>query len=60
MSGFGWSFYGFFLFAVAWIAVYFAWVCWTSRERPGAGNQNSESAGQGRVQDSGIRDQGNP
>jgi hypothetical protein len=25
MSGFGWSFYGFFAAAAAWIALYFAW-----------------------------------
>ncbi len=25
MNGFGWNFYGFFVFAVAFIAVYFAW-----------------------------------
>jgi hypothetical protein len=25
VSGFGWNFYGFFLFAAAWVAAYFAW-----------------------------------
>jgi len=25
MTGFGWSFYGFFLFAALWIAAYFVW-----------------------------------
>lgn len=25
MSGFGWSFYGFFVAAAAWVAGYFAW-----------------------------------
>ena len=25
VNGFGWSFYGFFVAAAAWIAIYFAW-----------------------------------
>ena len=25
MRGFGWSFYGFFVLAVLWLAAYFAW-----------------------------------
>jgi hypothetical protein len=25
MNGFGWSFYGFFIAAAAWIAAYFVW-----------------------------------
>jgi len=34
MNGFGWSFYGFFLFAAVWIAAYFAWARWMEkRER---------------------------
>lgn len=28
MSGFGWNFYGFFVAAAVWIAVYFAWARW--------------------------------
>jgi len=58
MTGFGWSFYGFFLFAVSWIAAYFAWAWWVSRERPRTGNQNSEPEGRdrARVQGSGIGD----
>jgi len=32
VTGFGWSFYGFFLFAVLWIAAYFAWAWWASRQ----------------------------
>ena len=31
MTGFGWNFYGFFLFAGAWIAAYFAWAWWMER-----------------------------
>jgi membrane protein implicated in regulation of membrane protease activity len=31
MNGFGWSFYGFFLFAAAWIAAYFAWARWMEK-----------------------------
>jgi membrane protein implicated in regulation of membrane protease activity len=31
MNGFGWSFYGFFLFAVVWIAAYFAWARWMEK-----------------------------
>jgi len=31
MTGFGWSFYGFFLAAALWIAAYFAWAWWVSR-----------------------------
>jgi hypothetical protein len=37
MQGFGWSFYGFFLFCIVWIAGYFAWARWMAgrdRERP--------------------------
>jgi hypothetical protein len=30
-SGFGWNFYGFFVFAVVWIAAYFAWARWMNR-----------------------------
>ncbi|HEX2442921.1 MAG TPA: hypothetical protein VHJ77_03170 [Vicinamibacterales bacterium] len=28
MQGFGWTFYGFFLFCIVWIAGYFAWARW--------------------------------
>ena len=28
MTGFGWSFYGFFVFCVVFIAAYFAWARW--------------------------------
>jgi hypothetical protein len=28
MQGFGWTFYGFFLFCVVWIVGYFAWARW--------------------------------
>jgi hypothetical protein len=44
-GGFGWSFYGFFVFAAAWIAAYFAWAAWMNRRteaegrRPGPGGQ---------------------
>jgi membrane protein implicated in regulation of membrane protease activity len=31
MTGFGWNFYGFFLFAAGWIAAYFAWARWMER-----------------------------
>lgn len=31
MTGFGWSFYGFFLFTAAWMAAYFAWAAWMAR-----------------------------
>jgi len=31
MTGFGWSFYGFFLVAALWIAAYFAWAWWANR-----------------------------
>jgi hypothetical protein len=31
VTGFGWSFYGFFVFAIVWIALYFAWARWTDR-----------------------------
>ena len=37
-GGFGWNFYGFFVFAVVWIAAYFAWAAWMNR-RPGAGGR---------------------
>lgn len=30
-AAFGWNFYGFFVFAVVFIAVYFAWARWTDR-----------------------------
>ncbi len=33
-GGFGWSFYGFFVFAAVWIAAYFTWAAWMNR-RPG-------------------------
>ncbi len=34
MSGFGWNFYGFFLFAAAWIVAYFVWAKWmAARDR---------------------------
>jgi hypothetical protein len=37
MAGFGWNFYGFFLFAALWIAGYFAWARWmAARDRRGA------------------------
>ncbi len=31
MTRFGWSFYGFFLFAAGWIAAYFGWAAWMAR-----------------------------
>jgi hypothetical protein len=31
MIGFGWSFYGFFVFAVAWVAGYFVWARYMAR-----------------------------
>ncbi len=43
-GGFGWSFYGFFVFAVVWIAAYFAWAAWMNR-RPGAGGRRPEAGG---------------
>jgi hypothetical protein len=34
MSGFGWNFYGFFLFAAVWLVFYFFWARWmTKHER---------------------------
>jgi hypothetical protein len=33
MQGFGWTFYGFFLFCFVWIAGYFAWARWMGRDR---------------------------
>jgi membrane protein implicated in regulation of membrane protease activity len=34
MSGFGWNFYGFFVFAAVWLVVYFSWARWmTKHER---------------------------
>ena len=32
MTGFGWSFYGFFLVAALWVAAYFAWARWANRK----------------------------
>jgi hypothetical protein len=49
MQGFGWSFYGFFLFCIVWIAGYFAWARWMAgreeRLRPerGAGGKPGEA-----------------
>ena len=38
MTGFGWSFYGFFVFCVAFIGAYFAWARWmAARDQDGAG-----------------------
>ena len=38
MTGFGWSFYGFFVFCVAFIGGYFAWARWmAARDREGRG-----------------------
>jgi hypothetical protein len=31
--GFGWSFYGFFVLAVLWLAAYFAWAARAARDR---------------------------
>jgi hypothetical protein len=28
VAGFGWTFYGFFIFCLVWIAAYFAWARW--------------------------------
>jgi len=35
VSGFGWNFYGFFVFAAAWLAGYFAWAAWMARREAG-------------------------
>jgi hypothetical protein len=32
-EGFGWSFYGFFVAAGAWVAAYFVWAAWGGRQR---------------------------
>ena len=34
MTGFGWSFYGFFVVAALWVAAYFAWAWRASRSHP--------------------------
>ncbi len=34
MNGFGWNFYGYFVFAVVWIAGYFLWALWMARRPP--------------------------
>jgi hypothetical protein len=31
MAGFGWSFYGFFVMAVLWLALYFVWAARAAR-----------------------------
>jgi membrane protein implicated in regulation of membrane protease activity len=43
--GFGWNFYGFFLFAIAWIVLYFAWARYAARRdrRPEAGRANQRA-----------------
>jgi hypothetical protein len=38
VTGFGWSFYGFFVFCVAFIAAYFAWArCMAARDQKRSG-----------------------
>jgi hypothetical protein len=32
-EGFGWSFYGFFVAAAAWVTAYFVWAAWAGRRR---------------------------
>ncbi len=43
MTGFGWNFYGFFLFAAAWIAAYFAWARWMARREASPGRRGRPS-----------------
>jgi hypothetical protein len=45
-GGFGWSFYGFFLFAIVWIAAYFAWAAWMNR-KTGAGDRGTGTTTEG-------------
>ena len=35
MKGFGWSFYGFFIGAAAWVACYFVWAVRAARRERG-------------------------
>ncbi len=48
MDGFGWNFYGYFVFSGAWIAVYFLWATWMAR-RDRASDLSSGSSGPGRA-----------
>lgn len=41
MTGFGWNFYGFFLFAIAWVALYFMWARWMARRAARTANGSS-------------------
>lgn len=34
-GGFGWSFYGFFLFSAVWCLLYFLWALWANRRDDG-------------------------
>jgi hypothetical protein len=36
VNGFGWNFYGFFLFCIAWIAAYFWWARAAARRDEGS------------------------
>ena len=55
MTGFGWNFYGFFLFAAAWIAVYFGWARWMERRET---NTQRTRTGRGTDPDAGTTTRG--